>query len=302
MKEHGVDGSRVTVIKRIEDYISPSGRHEPQWECLCECGNIFTSTSKKLRSGDTRSCGCLLKESVRNRTFKDLTGQKIGKLTVLYRENDRTYKNGYHRTIWHCVCDCGNEKDVRATDLVSGAIKSCGCLPKQKTFHLNKSLRKYDENGNLIGHVCQCCKRMLPIDNYYKDSSTADGFSWICKYCQIHSLQARYQTYKQSAKKRNLEFDLTREEFNEITSKSCYYCGDYSGDFLGEQYCGIDRVDSSIGYIKENMVPCCTTCNRMKLDHSVDEWVFKMKQILEHLNYQKIPNKQNVKGENNEQY
>ena len=29
--------------------------------------------------------------------------------------------------IWHCVCDCGNEKDVPITALTSGGTTSCGC-------------------------------------------------------------------------------------------------------------------------------------------------------------------------------
>ena len=32
--------------------------------------------------------------------------------------------------MWHCKCDCGNETDVRASDLKMGKIKSCGCLKK----------------------------------------------------------------------------------------------------------------------------------------------------------------------------
>lgn len=56
--------------------------------------------------------------------FKDLTGQKFGKLTVIKRvEND---KNGSAR--WLCRCECGNEKIVDGGHLRSNKIKSCGCL------------------------------------------------------------------------------------------------------------------------------------------------------------------------------
>ena len=30
--------------------------------------------------------------------------------------------------IWHCRCDCGNETDVRQSNLQNGSVKSCGCL------------------------------------------------------------------------------------------------------------------------------------------------------------------------------
>jgi hypothetical protein len=286
MKEHGVDDSRVTVIKRINDYVGSTGIHEPQWECLCECGNIFTATSKSLRKGTTRSCGCLLKESIHDRRFNDLTGQKFGRLTVLYRAEDYIDKNGRNKIMWHCRCECGNEKDIRGSNLTFGSTKSCGCLSKEGTPRIDKSLRQYDKNDNVIGKVCSYCKRMLPIDNYYKSSINADGYDGVCKYCTSHSPRGRYQVYRQAAKIRNLDFKLTLDEFDEITKQPCQYCGEYNNAYFGEQYSGIDRVNSSIGYIEGNIVPCCTMCNRMKLDYATSDWFAKMYQILKHIDYE----------------
>ena len=54
----------------------------------------------------------------------DLTGQKIGKLTVLHECEPRGKKR-----YWHCFCECGNEKDIRMDKLTSSnPTKSCGCL------------------------------------------------------------------------------------------------------------------------------------------------------------------------------
>ena len=58
------------------------------------------------------------------RKFKDLTGQKFGKLTVISRE-----KNDKHGNIrWLCKCDCGKETTVQGGHLTSGRTKSCGCV------------------------------------------------------------------------------------------------------------------------------------------------------------------------------
>ena len=64
MKEHGVPDSRLTVIKRTEDYITPSGKHYVQWLCECSCSdkNIIIVESKHLRYGHTKSCGCIKQE------------------------------------------------------------------------------------------------------------------------------------------------------------------------------------------------------------------------------------------------
>ena len=58
--------------------------------------------------------------------FRDLTGQKFGKLTVLYR--DFPYKNP---TKWVCECECGNIKSIRGTALTGHLTSSCGCLKNE---------------------------------------------------------------------------------------------------------------------------------------------------------------------------
>jgi len=35
----------------------------------------------------------------------------------------------------------------------------------------------------------------------------------------------------------------------------------------------MDRVDSSKGYEKDNVVPCCTRCNLMKLTYSREDFL-----------------------------
>lgn len=62
-----------------------------------------------------------------------------------------------------------------------------------------------------------------------------------------------------------------------MTSQPCYYCGDV------KNYNGIDRVDSSKGYILNNCVPCCEICNKMKLNYTVDSWILHMKKVIEHM-------------------
>lgn len=58
--------------------------------------------------------------------FLDLTGEKYGKLTPLYMIG----VDKHNWAIWHCRCDCGNEKDVNTNQLRRGYTRSCGCLVK----------------------------------------------------------------------------------------------------------------------------------------------------------------------------
>jgi len=58
---------RLTVIKQIEDHYYPSGRHDIQYECKCDCGNIVNVLGIHLRSGHTTSCGCYRVEIARKK-------------------------------------------------------------------------------------------------------------------------------------------------------------------------------------------------------------------------------------------
>lgn len=69
----------------------------------------------------------------------DITGQKFGRLTVIKREqNDKG-----NRTMWSCICDCGNKCIVSGNHLRQGHTKSCGCLNKEKI----KNIKHYKKHG-----------------------------------------------------------------------------------------------------------------------------------------------------------
>lgn len=97
-----------------------------------------------------------------------------------------------------------------------------------------------------------------------------------CPRIKLSYTERRFKEYQQSAKDRNLDFLLTYEDFENLISKPCTYCGklpEYHEREIGEKGTissgymnGIDRIDSSIGYCKDNCVSCCSICNYMKSD------------------------------------
>ena len=94
-----------------------------------------------------------------------------------------------------------------------------------------------------------------------------------------NSLQARYTKYRLGAEKRNFVFELSLEEFDDITKQPCLYCGEFNGEHKGVPYSGVDRIDSSVGYTTLNCIPCCEMCNRMKLDYDMMDWLKHIKKI-----------------------
>lgn len=55
----------------------------------------------------------------------ELTDSKFGKLTVIKR-----VENKNSRTMWLCLCECGEKTVVSASALKTGNTRSCGCLAK----------------------------------------------------------------------------------------------------------------------------------------------------------------------------
>lgn len=68
----------------------------------------------------------------------DLTGQKFGRLTALY-----TVPNNSYRARWHCVCECGNTKDVLQQNLCNGHVRSCGCLHAERNVEKINAYNSY---------------------------------------------------------------------------------------------------------------------------------------------------------------
>jgi predicted transcriptional regulator len=96
------------------------------------------------------------------------------------------------------------------------------------------------------------------------------------KYCSSHNwIERRVSQVLYRTSQKDWESDLIESDIINLVQEDCTYCGDTGG--------GIDRVDSNIGYVKANTVPCCSTCNKMKLDSDKDEWIIKMKQIIKNM-------------------
>lgn len=156
---------RLTVLKDV-------GRKNRQvlWLCKCDCGNEIKIEAGRLKSGNTKSCGCYNKEKLSERMV-DLTGKKFGRLTVI--RLDHINKD----TFFECLCDCGNKKIIRGYSLTMGDTTSCGCYQKEmasKSNYMNLSGKRFgklivlEDAGRSIGGSskwkCQCdCGNILIV-------------------------------------------------------------------------------------------------------------------------------------------
>lgn len=87
-------------------------------------------------------------------------------------------------------------------------------------------------------------------------------------YCYMNLIAG----YRRADREKNRAYDLDIAwALEKIAGKECTYCGTPS---TIEKPTGVDRVDSSIGHLKTNCVPCCKSCNSLKGDRfSFEEMV-----------------------------
>lgn len=69
--------------------------------------------------------------------FKDLTGMRFGRLSVVSKAESIRESYGLTRAVWNCTCDCGNHVSVKSGLLLSGKTKSCGCLKHEHSYNFD---------------------------------------------------------------------------------------------------------------------------------------------------------------------
>ena len=129
------------------------------------------------------------------------------------------------------------------------------------------------EQCNLMKHV----RNQTEFINICEHISTINKLYNGDKYFELFIIPktGRYISYKQTAEKRNIDFEITKDEFRNIISKNCFYCNSNGVGYYGIGAGGIDRVNSAKSYNLDNCVPCCTTCNIMKLNYTKEAFINK---------------------------
>lgn len=122
----------LTVISEASP-VYYNSQKKIRWHCKCRCGQEIDIVAQHLSSGNTKSCGCYEKEVNSTKHTRDLVGMTFGRLKVISKY-DVTPAG---KVRWKCACDCGNEKVITGSNLISGKTKSCGCLRAQDIGNLN---------------------------------------------------------------------------------------------------------------------------------------------------------------------
>lgn len=226
-----------------------------------------------------------------------MVGRRFGKLLVV-SDSDKIDSRGFKVHV-NCICDCGKSCTVPKSTLKGSkkngtSTKSCGCLKKTHFVDLtgnkynNLTVTRYigkdNSKNNIYECTCDCGGSIITQGSDVKTGKIRScgcyNFSKQNSKCieqgldpVIRNLFAGYR------RDRGYVFELTFEQFKDIISKNCNYCGSPPKNVKKDRrkyrdrilkYNGIDRVDNDVGYVMSNVVPCCRNCNIAKHTYSVD--------------------------------
>jgi hypothetical protein len=190
--------------------------------------------------------------------YRDLTGTVKDHLTCIGDSGKRDYKGG---VLWLWRCSCGEV--VERSKSYINKVRTCG-------------------NG------CPYSREIRSEINRGRPFSPKGppGRAGAMRLFDI---------YRKRGEKRG-GFDLTFDQFRELTSQDCRYCGappsmvyvhqyDRSerarrhGEYV---YNSLDRIDCAQGYLADNVAPSCHLCNMMKRTMSDDDFRRQVIRIYRH--------------------
>ncbi len=159
-------------------------------------------------------------------------GDIFGRLTV----TGLSHQDHRFRRHFHVRCECGTEKTVQGSLMISGNTKSCGCLVKSSAMARRVSRNHSDITAVILG---------------YKRHALRRGHEWLLDRGEVVAIIERNCFYCGAIPANTM-----------ITKNS----------IAPFHYNGIDRIDNGVGYTPSNVVPCCRVCNRAKETMAVQDF------------------------------
>ena len=179
-----------------------------------------------------------------------VVGSVYGRLTVMREGETKILNNGAKVRTAHCICQCGNAKDINLPHLRNGATKSCGCLHKEfvtkgQITHNDSGSRLHQcwssmKKRSMLRKSCNVCAQWMEYSNFkewslhngYADDLvlcrngdvgdyTPDNCRWDTQRSNAVEGLAKYYTMYDPSNKKIIIYNMSRFCINEGLNASC---------------------------------------------------------------------------------
>lgn len=196
------------------------------WKCRCSCGKEKVVPIYSLIKRQVKSCGCLRFRPAAN--AKDWTGKKFGMLTAI----ERLPRYRRNVTYYRCICECGAEKIVQASNLSNGHTRSCGGgVHTKKEFEiLNYELDNSEKTYSVYRHISPNGKSYIGITKQNPERRFQVGKGYKTQKAFYRAIQKYgWDSFRHEI----LEDGLTEKE---AYQKEAYYIRDVYKSFAPNGY------------------------------------------------------------------
>ena len=271
-KEHVKELARKNSAKPERKAVKKLWRNKNTDKLLSYC---LKSRAKKINE-DTEKY--LKQQAEQAKKYRIENPEKVQASNKARNENIDYHYSNYKRSAAAKQLAFEIDKETFIT-LVKSPCHYCGIV-QEKGFN---GLDRMDSTvGYVIGNCVSCCE----MCNYMKKCMSPDVFVKMAQHIDSYSKKTdifypeifkdtklvKYSLSKLSALIRNISFDVSKEIFDAKKQECCYLCGKENSETHQN---GIDRVDSTIGYVESNMQSCCGSCNIMKSNYTLESFLEK---------------------------
>lgn len=152
----GMKFNKLTVIKRVGT--NPTGN--ALWLCECDCGNETTVSGQHLRSGNTKSCGCLAKFKHGEGSFRKLYKSYVKNASR--RSHEWNLSEDRFRELTKMECHyCGREPEM-----IAKAQGGNGEYIYNGVDRVDNSLGYTIDNSITACKYCNQAKHAMSYDNF----------------------------------------------------------------------------------------------------------------------------------------
>lgn len=189
MKKENLLNKKFNLLTVIEE--APKIKGRSAWKCKCDCGAYKIIKSEELKSGGTKSCGCLNSQRRSERASKmylsrkkyapqEATARKIWKTRYCDGISFEDFLKLSQQNCYYCGDPPGNNYNSALDD-----NKSSLSAKENGTFIYNGLDRLNNSIGHILDNVVPCCKYC----NFAKRERSVEHFlTWI-KKVHLHSVK-----------------------------------------------------------------------------------------------------------------